>query len=101
MGFKTGDFPPVDPETYLDRPFLERVRIAATQWVEYGFGSPKMVQMRQLVMRRRIALDPYSTGIAGTLICSASTPPGAGAHGMCGYHAANSALRHLKLPPID
>jgi Transmembrane protein of unknown function (DUF3556) len=43
MGFKTGDFPPVDPETYLDRPFLERVRIAATHWVEYGFGTPKMV----------------------------------------------------------
>jgi phytoene dehydrogenase-like protein len=57
--------------------------------------------MRQLVMRPRLALDPYSTGIPGTFICSASTPPGAGAHGMCGYHAANSALRHLKLAPVD
>jgi len=57
--------------------------------------------MRQLVLRPRIALDPYSTGIAGTFICSASTPPGAGAHGMCGYHAANSALRHLRLTPVD
>jgi phytoene dehydrogenase-like protein len=57
--------------------------------------------MRQLVMRPRIAVDPYRTGIAGTYICSASTPPGAGAHGMCGYHAANSALHHLKLAPVD
>ena len=49
MGFKTGDFPPVDPETYLDRPFLERVRIAATHWVEYGFGTPKMVHAIYIV----------------------------------------------------
>jgi hypothetical protein len=49
MGFKTGDFPPVDPETYLDRPFLERVRIAATHWVEYGFGTPKLVHAIYIV----------------------------------------------------
>jgi phytoene dehydrogenase-like protein len=54
---------------------------------------------RQIVMRPRIALDPYSTGIRGTFICSAATPPGAGAHGMCGCNAANSALRHLRLAP--
>lgn len=41
------------------------------------------------------ALDPYSLGIPGVYICSAATPPGAGAHGMCGYNAALSALRHL------
>jgi phytoene dehydrogenase-like protein len=49
----------------------------------------------QLIFRPRIALDPYSTGIPGVYICSAATPPGAGAHGMCGYNAALSALRHL------
>jgi phytoene dehydrogenase-like protein len=49
----------------------------------------------QLVFRPRFALDPYSTGIPGVYICSAATPPGAGAHGMCGYNAALSALRHL------
>jgi phytoene dehydrogenase-like protein len=48
---------------------------------------------RQLVLRPRAALDPYSTGIPGVYLCSAATPPGAGAHGMCGYNAANSALR--------
>jgi phytoene dehydrogenase-like protein len=48
---------------------------------------------RQLVMRPRAALDPYTTGIPGVYLCSAATPPGAGAHGMCGYNAALSALR--------
>jgi phytoene dehydrogenase-like protein len=49
----------------------------------------------QVLFRPRIALDPYSTGIDGVYICSAATPPGAGAHGMNGYNAARSALRHL------
>jgi hypothetical protein len=43
MGFTTGDLPPVDPGTFHERPFFERIRILATQWVEYGFGTPKMV----------------------------------------------------------
>ncbi|QFQ95265.1 NAD(P)/FAD-dependent oxidoreductase [Streptomyces phaeolivaceus] len=50
----------------------------------------------QLVMRPRAALDPYSTGVPGMYICSAATPPGAGAHGMCGANAAASALRGLR-----
>ncbi len=49
----------------------------------------------QVVMRPRIAADPYGTGIPGVYICSASTPPGAGVHGMCGHNAALSALRRL------
>jgi phytoene dehydrogenase-like protein len=55
---------------------------------------------RQVVMRPRVALDPYSTGIPGTYICSAASPPGAGAHGMCGYNAADSALRYLRIAPV-
>ncbi|TVR32976.1 MAG: NAD(P)/FAD-dependent oxidoreductase [Nitriliruptor sp.] len=50
---------------------------------------------RQLVFRPRVALDPYPTGVPGVYLCSAATPPGAGAHGMCGWHAARSALRSL------
>ena len=50
---------------------------------------------RQLLMRPRIAADPYVTGIPGVFICSASTPPGAGVHGMCGHNAAQSAIRQL------
>jgi phytoene dehydrogenase-like protein len=49
----------------------------------------------QTLVRPRPALDPYATGIDGVYICSAATPPGAGAHGMCGYNAAMRALRHL------
>jgi phytoene dehydrogenase-like protein len=49
----------------------------------------------QLLFRPRFALDPYFTGIKGTYLCSASTPPGAGAHGMCGANAASRALIEL------
>lgn len=52
----------------------------------------------QLVFRPRPAFDPYATGIPGVYLCSAATPPGAGAHGMCGWHAANSALAFLERP---
>ncbi len=49
----------------------------------------------QLIGRPRIALDPYATGVSGVFLCSSSTPPGGGVHGMAGYHAARSALRVL------
>ncbi|MDX6607035.1 MAG: hypothetical protein QOD14_1575 [Solirubrobacterales bacterium] len=49
----------------------------------------------QILIRPRLALDPYSAGGNGLYICSAATPPGAGAHGMNGYNAARSALRGL------
>ncbi|WP_377271706.1 phytoene desaturase family protein [Peterkaempfera sp. SMS 1(5)a] len=49
----------------------------------------------QVALRPRPALDPYRTGIPGVVLCSAATPPGAGTHGMSGYHAAQSVLRQL------
>ena len=51
--------------------------------------------IRQLSFGPRITLSPYRVGIPGMYICSAATPPGPGAHGMCGYNAAQSALAHL------
>lgn len=50
----------------------------------------------QLLIRPRLAADPYRTGIPGVFICSAATPPGAGVHGMNGYNAAQSVLRSLR-----
>ncbi|MCI0440722.1 MAG: NAD(P)/FAD-dependent oxidoreductase [Chloroflexi bacterium] len=49
--------------------------------------------IRQLFARPTLRLDPYSTPVKGVYICSSSTPPGGGVHGMCGYFAARSALR--------
>jgi phytoene dehydrogenase-like protein len=49
----------------------------------------------QLLFRPRVAVDPYYTGVPGVYLCSQSTPPGAALHGLCGYHAARSALRRL------
>ncbi|UDY23327.1 phytoene desaturase family protein [Nocardioides sp. Kera G14] len=51
--------------------------------------------LRQIVFRPRAGLDPYFTGAPGAYLCSAATPPGAGAHGMSGMLAAQSALRSL------
>jgi phytoene dehydrogenase-like protein len=50
----------------------------------------------QLYTRPSARLDPYTTPAAGIYLCSSSTPPGGGVHGMCGYHAARSALRNIK-----
>ncbi|MCB0034740.1 MAG: NAD(P)/FAD-dependent oxidoreductase [Anaerolineales bacterium] len=49
---------------------------------------------RQLFTRPTPRIDPYSTPINNLVICSSSTPPGGGVHGMCGYFAAQSALRN-------
>lgn len=51
--------------------------------------------LRQLVLGPRTTLQPYDTGAPGHFLCSAATPPGPGAHGMCGAHAARRALAHL------
>ena len=48
----------------------------------------------QLLGRPIFKWDPYKLTNKGMYICSSSTPPGGGVHGMCGYHAAKSALKH-------
>jgi phytoene dehydrogenase-like protein len=50
---------------------------------------------RQMLMRPRVGINPYETGIPGVYICSSATPPGGGVHGMCGAHAARAVLGHL------
>jgi phytoene dehydrogenase-like protein len=51
--------------------------------------------IRQLIFGPRITLSPYDVGLPGMYICSAATPPGPGAHGMCGANAAEVALSEL------
>lgn len=53
--------------------------------------------LRQLFTRPVVKLDPYSTAANGVFICSSSTPPGGGVHGMCGANAARSVKRFLGL----
>jgi phytoene dehydrogenase-like protein len=49
----------------------------------------------QTIARPALRWNPYATPIRGVYLCSASTPPGAGVHGLCGYHAARAALRTI------
>jgi phytoene dehydrogenase-like protein len=53
------------------------------------------MDLRQLFTRPMPRVNPYSTPARGLYICSSSTPPGGGVHGMCGYLAARVALRCL------
>ncbi len=50
---------------------------------------------QQLFTRPMARWSPYTTPVKGLYICSSSTPPGGGVHGMCGYHAAQRALKEL------
>ena len=54
--------------------------------------------LRQMFARPVLALDPYKIPVKGWYLCSASTPPGGGVHGMAGHHAARSALRAAEGP---
>jgi phytoene dehydrogenase-like protein len=49
--------------------------------------------LRQLYTRPLARAVPYSTPLPGVYLCSSSTPPGGGVHGMCGFHAARAALK--------
>jgi phytoene dehydrogenase-like protein len=51
--------------------------------------------LAQLIARPIFSRTPYRTPLPGVYLCSASTPPGGGVHGMCGYHAARSAWREI------
>jgi phytoene dehydrogenase-like protein len=57
-----------------------------------------LADLRQLLTRPVASRSPYTTPLPGVFLCSSSTPPGGGVHGMCGYHAARAALRFLRLP---
>jgi len=52
--------------------------------------------LRQLFFRPVLSADPYKTSAKGVYLCSSSTPPGGGVHGLCGMFAARSALADLE-----
>jgi len=54
-----------------------------------------VIDIRQLFTRPALRWSPYRTSEKGIYICSSSTPPGGGVHGMCGYHAAKRALKDV------
>ncbi|HLW96844.1 MAG TPA: FAD-dependent oxidoreductase, partial [Solirubrobacteraceae bacterium] len=83
--------------------FRERVLARATRGpAELEAENPNYVggdigggatSLWQTVARPALRANPYQTANRRILICSASTPPGGGVHGMCGFHAARAALR--------
>ncbi|HMO62831.1 MAG TPA: NAD(P)/FAD-dependent oxidoreductase [Ferruginibacter sp.] len=59
-----------------------------------------IIDIRQLFTRPALRRSPYRTSLKGLYICSSSTPPGGGVHGMCGHHAALRALKDIfKIKP--
>jgi phytoene dehydrogenase-like protein len=54
-----------------------------------------VIDIRQLFTRPALRFSPYRTSAKGLYLCSSSTPPGGGVHGMCGYHAAKRALKDI------
>jgi phytoene dehydrogenase-like protein len=54
-----------------------------------------IIDISQLFTRPALRFSPYKTSARGIYICSSSTPPGGGVHGLCGYHAARRALKDV------
>lgn len=54
-----------------------------------------IINLQQLFTRPALRFSPYRTSAKGMYICSSSTPPGGGVHGMCGFYAARRALKDI------
>jgi phytoene dehydrogenase-like protein len=80
---------------------LARHTRSPSQWEQYnpsyigGAITGGVADLRGFVARPSLSLDPYATPNPRLYICSHSTPPGGGVHGMCGLHAARSVLRRV------
>jgi phytoene dehydrogenase-like protein len=85
--------------------FRERILARHTMTtMEYEAYNPNYVggdincgvqDWRQLFTRPVPQFNPYKTPLKYLFLCSSATPPGGGVHGMCGYHAARTALKQL------
>ncbi|TKT92622.1 phytoene desaturase family protein [Dyadobacter frigoris] len=80
---------------------LKRSTLNAVQMQDYnpnyigGDVNGGLQNLAQLYSRPVLSLSPYRTPAKGIYLCSASTPPGGGVHGLCGYHAAQQVLKDL------
>lgn len=80
---------------------LQRKTTNAVQMQQYnsnyvgGDINGGLMDIRQLFTRPALRLSPYRTSATGIYICSSSTPPGGGVHGMCGFHAAQKVLKDI------
>ncbi len=89
-------FAPGFGDLVLDRRTVTAARMADTNpnYVggDIGGGANDLLQT---LSRPVAAWNPYRTPVSGVYLCSSSTPPGGGVHGMCGAHAARTVLRDL------
>ena len=91
----------LDQSDGIARPLLEKIGTNVDQLQERLRAElerrPKIhggaADLRQVVARPTLRITPYATPNPRVFLCSSSTPPGGGVHGMCGYHAARAALR--------
>jgi len=80
---------------------LAKHTIGPAQMEEYnpnyigGDINGGVIDIGQLFTRPALRWSPYKTSAKGIYICSASTPPGGGVHGMCGYNAAKRVLKDI------
>ncbi|GAA1174642.1 phytoene desaturase family protein [Nesterenkonia xinjiangensis] len=96
----------IDAEIAVNAPGFREAVLARQAWTPQdlesmnanlvgGTISGGMPTVRQFVARPALSLQPYRTGTEGIWLCSSSTPPGGGAHGMNGHNAAQAVLRAL------
>jgi len=86
-------FAPGFRDTILDKHTMNTVQVENYNPNYIGGDiNGGIIDISQLYTRPALRLSPYRTSAKGIYICSASTPPGGGVHGMCGYYAAKRAL---------
>lgn len=97
-------FAPGFRERILGRHTLNTVKMEAYNPNYIGGDiNGGILDIGQLFTRPALRLSPYRTSAKGLYLCSSSTPPGGGVHGLCGYYAARRALKDvfgIKLLPL-
>jgi phytoene dehydrogenase-like protein len=89
-------FAPGFKDTILGKNTMNAVQVQAYNPNYIGGDiNGGIIDLSQLYTRPALRLSPYRTSAKGIYICSSSTPPGGGVHGMCGYYAAKRALKDI------